>query len=227
MKSSDWAFKAFLLIIPIAIVGSGFYFYFFGGAKKKVYATANDIQFIARNIHDAFIGQKYRDFDTDTVVYKNFLPFSMEPIQTAMGYQVYNRFGGKMYFYEAFGKIDERTQYFALYNDPQKYSEYYKGSGAYVILLTNLMHRECALLARVNWRRFIPNFLGMEVSAAKPSSPFNGVYNLKHYLLIDNLGEQYKTQDEGVLSRRPMTEEDAEKACDCSWKNCMVALKFI
>ncbi|MBP5352759.1 MAG: hypothetical protein J6Y91_03220 [Alphaproteobacteria bacterium] len=226
MKNS-WIIGAFFIIVMLSIVVSGAYFYVYGGARDKVYATANDIQFIAQNIHNAFLGKKYKDLDTDYVVYKNFLPFSTEPVQTSLGYQINNRFGGKMYFYEAFGKIEERSEYFALYNEPQKYQETYQGTSAYIILLTNLSKKECVLLSRVSWRRFIPNFLGMEISVARPDFPFNGVYNLKHYLLMDNLGEHYNTKDEGILARRPLSEEDADVSCGCRWKNCMVALKFL
>ena len=217
----------FVVLVPIIIVACGFYFYFYGSVKKKVYATANDIQYIAQNIHDNFFGKKYAEMNAETIVRNNILPFSIEPVETPMGYQIRNRFGGKMFFYEAFSRLEERTMYFALYNDPEKYSTYYKGYGAYIILLTNLMKKECVMLSRVNWRKFIPNFLGLEVSVAKPSAPYNGVYNLKNYLLIDNLGEKYDTKDEGILSRRPLATLDAENACDCHWRTCMIALKFL
>lgn len=218
---------ALIVIVPIIVLLCGFYFYFYGSMKKKVYATANDIQYIVQNIHDTFFGKKYGELNADTIVHNNILPFSIEPIETPLGYQIRNRFGGKMFFYEAFSRIEERTMYFTMYNDPEKYKKYYKGYGAYIILLTNLMKRECVMLSRVNWRKFMPNFLGMEVSAAKPTAPYNGVYNLKHYLLIDNLGEQYSTKDEGILTRRSLSVDDAEKACDCHWRTCMIALKFL
>ncbi len=220
--------KLLYIFLPFILFLFGMYFFYFGvGTHNKVLKTKDDIEFIARNIHDSYLNRKYKDFTTNYVAMSNFLPFDVEIMNTPLGYQIPNRFGGKMFFYEAFSTIAERTLYFALYKEPDKYNEANNGVGAYILLLTNLKKSECVMLSQTNWRQFIPNFIGLESSFVTPHTPYNGLYNLKTYLLIDNLGEKYDTKDEGIISRKPLSTEDAEKACDCDWRNCMVALKFL
>jgi hypothetical protein len=219
----------FHFIVPIAIIGCGVYFYFHSRQSRCMMQTKNDITYITQGIKSTFMGQKYYLFDNTSVALSdNILPFDIETKNTAKGYIIPNRFGGKMYFYEAFAKISERTLYFANYKDPEKYNKIYGGVSAYILLLTNLNKDACMLMAETDWRRQIPNFLGLEASAVTASTPYNGFYNLRTYLLVDNLNETYKkTSDFGTISRKPMSGDEADQACNCRWNNCMVALKFL
>ena len=221
--------KLLYVLLPVCLVFFGAYFFYFHfTVQKKITKTKDDVAIITKNISIGLMGQKYKGFDSNFMAFSNYLPFDILPKETDLGYQIPNRFGGKMIFYEAVGNQQERMLYFGLYNNQKKYKEVYKGVSAYVILFTNLKQKECMALAQINWRDKHPNFLGQETAFVTISSQQNGLYNLQNYILVDNLDEaKYKTKDKGIISRKSLTKQEALKACDCVGRNCRFALKFL
>ena len=94
-------------------------------------------------------------------------------------------------------------------------------------MLTELSGRVCRVLAQVDWKNNMPNFLGLEAGYTTPRNQNNGLYNLHYYVLKDNLGEKFLTDDAGKQSYDALTTEDARKACGCMWRSCSLALKFL
>ena len=220
--------KLLCYILPILLLLFGAYFFYFGVyLRNKVTKTINDISVITQNIQDSYSESKYYQFDTNLIALGNFLPYDIEPKQRGSNYYIPNRFGGQMHFYEAFSNKQERTLFMALHNKPEQYKKVYTGVGAYMIVLTNLNKRECSSLSLVDWRQVNPNFMGIEAAYLTPSKLYSGTYNLKTYVLKDNLGEQYSTKDDGIVSRHRLTPQETKKACNCNWRSCTVALKFL
>lgn len=222
------AFIYFLYIfVPVLLVITGLYFaYFHFLADYRVSKTKNDIIFITQNIRNNYGTSNFRSFDTATIMSGSYLPYELEP-QTVDGVTyIPNRFGGRMYFYEAFKTRVERSLFFSLYRDPEKYQKVYPGVGAYVILLTNLNSSECRKLAQVDWKKDNSNYMGIEAAFLTPDDLGNGLYNLRTHILEDNFEEQHHTKDKGLTSRIPFTHKKARKACGCTWRSCTIALKF-
>lgn len=231
--SSNSSFNSVLRLVygllPLCLLIFGVYFfyhYFF--IERNIIRTKDDIVFITKNVHTGLLGQKYKGFDSTFMAFSNYLPFDLVPKANGNGYQIPNRFGGKMVFVEAVGNQTERMLYFGLYKNPKKYKDVYTGVSSYVVLFTNLKKRDCVALAQIDWRGLVPYFLGQEAAFVNLNSQYNGLYNLQNYILTDNLNEaRYKTKDKGVISRKPLTKEAAEEACGCVGRNCRFALKFL
>lgn len=225
--SLDSFIRFLYFFIPIILVITGLYFaYFHFLADYRVSKTKNDIVFITQNIRTVFENVPFRDFDTTTIINGSYLPYELEP-QTVDGVTyIPNRFGGRIYFYEAFKTKLERSLFFSLYRDPDKYQSVYPGVGAYIILLTNLNSSECRRLAMIDWKKSNANFMGLEAAYLTPDDLINGLYNLRTHLLDDNFGEVHHTKDKGLTSRVPFTRKQAKEACGCSWRSCTIALKF-
>ena len=216
----------FLLPILLVIVGTYFFYYKFA-IERKVVKTKDDIIYITQNIKKGLDGRKYKDFDSNFMVFSNYLPFDLIPKQTAYGYKIPNRFGGLMIFYESVGTIQERGMYLNLRKTPKRYKEVYGGVSTYIVMLTQLKKEYCSLLAQTDWRKIANNFLGMEAAYVTPTSLYNGLYNLQMYVLIDNPDEKHKTKDLGVISRSPLSKQEADRACQCNGRNCSFAIKFL
>lgn len=221
--------KLLYLLLPLCLVLFGAYFFYYHfTVQKKITKTKDDVTIITKNIHTGLMGQKYKNFDSSFMAFSNYLPFDIIPKPADVGYQIPNRFDGKMIFYEAVANQDERLLYFGLYKNQEKYKKVYKGVSSYVILFTNLKKQDCIAMARTNWKEISPQFLGQEAAYVNPQSQQNGLFNLQNYILVDNPKEKnYKTFDKGITSRGPLTKEEATKACRCSGRNCRFALKFL
>ena len=214
--------------LPLLLLLFGAYFFYFKVyLRGKVNKTVSDIAVVTQNIQNAVAEGKYRSFDTNYVVLSNLLPYDIKVEQKGTNYYVPNRFGGRMFFYEAFSNKKERTLFMALHNRPEDYQKVYTGVGAYMIVLTNLNKRECSTLSLVDWRRVNSRFMGIESAYLTPTKLYSGTYNLRTYILVDNVGEEYSTKDDGIVSRSKLTPQEIDRACNCSWRSCSVALKFL
>ena len=215
-------------VVPVVIIAMCVHF--LGGVivRNSINNTIDDIVDITRKIAEDSQGGKYRLFNTDSIALGEYLPYDLKAEADGEHFMISNRFGGQMHFLEAVGNKKERTLYFGLYNNPERYHQVYDGVSAYVILLTNLNSGICKTLAQTDWSAKIPNFMGIEAAYTTPTSQNNGVYNLSNYILTDNEGEFIKkTVDQGVALRRHFTDDEAEKACGCLWRSCSIALKFM
>lgn len=217
----------FLLPLCLVLFGAYFFYYHFT-VQKKITKTKDDIAVLTKNVHAGLMGQKYKGFDSNFMAFSNYLPFDIIPKESGLGYQIPNRFDGKMIFYEAVGNQQERLLYFGLYKNQKKYKDVYKGVSSYVILFTNLKKQECIAMAQTDWKEISPQFLGQEAAYVNINSQQNGLFNLQNYILTDNQDEtKYKTFDTGVVSRKPLTKQEAINACRCKGRNCRFALKFL
>lgn len=220
------AFILTYILTPLMFIGFGVYFYFGIGSRNKVSKTIDDIVVITKKVSESYLDRKYKQFNTDTVVLGNYLPYDIEPEMDGQHYVIPNRFGGQMFIFETVANIRERTLFFGLYNQPERYQQVYSGVSSYVIMLTGINRKACRILAQTNWAGKIPNFMGLEAAYVNAESPNNGVYNLSNYVLTDNEGEQIKTIDQGIVARGPLSKANAKKACQCLWRGCTFAIKF-
>ena len=221
--------KTFYLIVPLALLIFGAYFFCFKFfVQKNIIKTQDDIMIITKNVENYFIGRKFKDFNSNFMLYSNLLPFDLGTNNpTEVGTKIKNRFGGEMKFIESVATIDEQMLYFGLYKDKEKYKRIYPGVSAYVILMTKLKKRDCTILSMIDWRRFIPFYMGLEISVRTPEHPNDGYFNLRNFILIENIQQKYQTKDLGITSRTPLSKQIAKKACNCKRKNCTIALKFL
>lgn len=205
--------KLLYFCLPLFCLVFGLYFaYFHIFLNNNILKTKNDIVQIVSNMSETFKGS-YPSLDANILVMQNILPYDFPIRKTVNSYDVSNRFGGKIFFYNAYNTLAERI------DNPDNLS-------AYIILFTRLTKKECKKLAQTDWRRNFPNFLGLEASYLSAQKTFNGVYNLRNYLLFDNLNEQYNSRDEGFITRRHLSRQETKVACGCLLNTCTVALKF-
>lgn len=212
-SSFETVLKLLYFLLPLFFVLFGSYVaYFRIYLQNNVKKTQADVVQIVNNMTETFEG-KYPTLDANLLMVQNILPYDFPVRKTKNSYNFFNRFGGKVFFYNAYNTIAEREQ------NPEVL-------GAYIILFTQLTKKECKKLAQIDWRRKIPNFLGVEASYLSAQKTFNGVYNLRSHLLFDNLNEKYESRDEGIISRRSMNRAETKEACGCLINTCTVALKF-
>ena len=209
----DACFKLLYLILPLLFLIFGGYFAFFNMMlRNNILKTTEDLSVITEKMAEAFNG-KYPALNSSVIFLSNVLPYDYGVKKTPMGYDFSNRFGGKMFFYNAYNTVTERSSQSEIL-------------GSYIILFTRLTKKECEKLAQTNWHNYFPNFLGLEASYLTAQKSFNGVYNLRNHLLFDNLNEEYKSKDEGFITRRRLNKKETQQACDCLLSTCTVALKF-
>ncbi len=214
-------------ILPLVAFAYGINHYYM---KNRVQKTVEDVVQITKSVAADYlaVGKNYRDFNTDIVVLSNYVPFGLDPKQKDGRYILPNRFGGRMYVEEAVATQRERTLYFSLFQQQERYHQLYSGVGAYTIYLTHMSNQACKALATTDWAQLVPNFMGLEVAYNTKEDNDNGIYNL-NYLLTDNSEEKIpQTLDSGLIARRPLTKEEAQTACGCGYirNACSVALKF-
>lgn len=221
--------KGFLLLYSILaiFIGIGLYLYFKISQRNNINRTIEDIMLMVQNISEDEAKNRYSGFNTDVAVLGEYFPFDLQIEENQEHYSVKNRFGGEIQIYESFADKEERNKYFQFSQDSHIYEKISSGGGAYIILLTELSGRVCRVLAQVDWKNKIPNFLGLEAGYTTPQSQNNGLYNLHYYVLKDNSGEKFLTDDAGKQSYDALTAEDARKACGCMWRSCSLALKFL
>ncbi len=209
----DACLKLLYFIMPLLFLIFGGYFAFFNALlRNNILKTTEDLSVITKNMTETFKG-KYPTLDSSVIFLSNILPYDYNVRKTPMGYDFPNRFGGKMFFYNAYNTMTERSV------QPENL-------GAYIVLFTRLTKKECKKLAQTNWRNQFPNFLGLEASYLTMQKSFNGVYNLRNHVLFDNRNEKYSSKDEGLITRRHLSGEETQQACNCLLSTCTVALKF-
>lgn len=213
-------------LLPVLLVVFGIYFCYTGiYIRNKISKTYDDVITTNTNIKN-FYTEKFKNFDTESVVLNNLLPFDAKSGSDESGYVVYNRFGGRIFFYEAFYTVLEKRFYMNLYDNQEKYKRIYPGTTAYIMLYTGLSRRECRLLAQTDWKSFIKNYVGMEVSFLDARGKHNGVFNLKTQLLSEADNYHLDSKDSGIISAEPLSEQESQTVCSCKKDNCTVALKF-
>ncbi len=211
----ETALKLLSFLIPLlCLIIGGYFAYTNLFFKQNLNKTIEDLEQITRNMSERFNG-RYPALNSTLLVVSDILPYDLKTTQNSLGYDFSNRFGGKIFFYDAYNTLSEKNNF----TD----SSYV---GAYIILLTRLTPNECKKLSRTDWRRKFPNFLGLEASYLSAQKTFNGVFNLQNYLLFDSFEINSGSRDEGTISRRYLNKNEAEKACACLLNTCTVALKF-
>lgn len=227
-QSSDGASSALGLLyflLPVLLVVLGVFFFHDIFVHNRVNKTVDEIVSNSKQIKFYFNGI-YKNFNNEQIILHDILPFDTKASKT--DYTIQNRFGGQVVFYEAFNNSREKLLNISLLDNPKKYAEVYEGVTAFTMLYTGLSRKECRLLAQVNWRKYTENFVGVEVSNLTPEEKFNGVQNLRLQLLQDEDIYNLQTKDLGFVSAEPLTAQQAEEKCSCSfWDDtCTVALKF-
>ena len=211
--SLDRILRLLYLLLPLFfLLFGGYVAYFRIYLQNNVKKTLADVVQIVNNMSETFEG-RYPTLDANLLVLQNILPYDFPVRKTEKSYDFSNRFGGKVFFYNAYNTVAEREENSEIL-------------GAYIILFTRLTKKECKKLAQIDWRRKMPNFLGIEASYLSAQKSFNGVYNLRNHLLFDNLHEKYLTKDEGMIRRRSMNRLETKEACGCLINTCTIALKF-
>lgn len=219
-------FRFLCILLPFCLLVFGAYFIYFGiYQRNKIKKTYDDIITITKNIKSSYNGV-YKDFNNENIILRELLPYDIHIDRENNNYGIFNRFGGQIFFYEAFFTMQEKILYFSLYNEPQKYKQLYNGTTAYLMLFTGLTRRQCRILATTDWKSFAPNYIGLEVSYLDNHGKYNGVFKLKTQLLSEPDTKYYASKDEGIISSVPLTFQEAKNSCICSNNNCTIALKF-
>src|SRR5574344_2119682 len=226
----DGVLKLLYRLLPLVLVVFGGYFGYGLYQQNKISKTYGDVLNVTKNVKAKYVGI-YKNLDTREMVLNNLLDFADNIKETPNGYDVPNRFGGKTYFYEALNTKAERTLYYGLITDMNKYHQIYPGVTAFIILYTGLEQKVCKKLAQTNWKKFIPNFVGLEASYITPTAKYNGISKLKINFTVDDSENDVtyaksNFQDKGYISSTPMTDEQSTTACACEKDNCTIALKF-
>lgn len=218
-------FLVYLLpVIFILIVG---YIFYLKITKYRVEKTQEDLVYFMQHVRDNYPSARYMDFNADFIGYSDFLPLDVKIKQSDTGNDIYNRFGGKMIFNESPKTIAERKNYLYIKREEKMFKAQYKGLGAYVVMFTELKRHECIEMAITDWKSVLPNFMGVEASFVSEREPYNGLERINYFLLTDNQDEEYKSADNGTVSRKPLTQWEALRACNCMTDNCVVTLKFL
>lgn len=218
-------FLVFLLpVIFIAIVS---YIFYLKLTQYRVEKTQEDLVYFMQRVRDNYASPKYMDFNSDFIGYSEFLPLDVKIKQSDTGNEIYNRFGGKMIFSESPRTLAERKNYLYIRREEKMFKTQYNGLSAFMITFTDLKHRECVDMAMVDWKKYLPNFIGLEAAFISAREPYNGLERINYYLLTDNQNEEYQSADNGTVSRQPLSRWQAVKACGCLTDNCVVTLKFL
>ena len=210
------------LLFGLYYAYTGFYL------RSRFNKTYEDFKTISYNINSLKL-ERYRGFDTNFVSLSNILPYDAEVTKEANNdASIKNRFGGQMFFYEALNSEAERTLYYGLISDKEKYKRVYSGVSAYIILLTELSSYECQVFSTYDWAKLLPNYVGFEASALD-NKPSNGYTRLKVSLIPnakDDALYANSIKDTGFVSDKPITRSLAKKKCDCGWNKCTFAIKL-
>ncbi|MBR3502439.1 MAG: hypothetical protein IKO06_05995 [Alphaproteobacteria bacterium] len=223
-------FNLVIFLMPFLFIIYGAYFGYFGiYLRNKFNKTYEDIKSINRAVKER-TGNTFKNFDTHYVVMSDLLPYDLE-VKTATGSSplIKNRFGGNMFFYEALNSEAERTMYYSLASEPEKYKNVYSGVSAYIILLTGLNKYECSTLAMYDWANLLPNYIGIEVSSLDNGQIYNGFTKLKTGLIPDAENDHLyynSIKDKGYVSISPLNKERAKSKCNCKKHTCTFAIKL-
>lgn len=217
--------KSFRFLLPLAFLFVVVIMFYLRFTRTYAEKTVEDIIYTTSKISSrqdvVFFG-----FDNDTVVYSGFLPIDVKSKMTDNRYIIRSRFGTQIKFMEAF-KTKEEKDYFLSFENEKEYRKHYKGSGAYIISFPRIRRGACMHLARTNWRKKIPNFMGIEVGRINNNNPNIGTERL-NYGLLEGLTEiDYNGPDKSFVANRKLSYREAFKSCRCLLHNkCVVSLKF-
>lgn len=218
--------KVLVYLLPVLFALILGYIIYLKIVRNRIYDTQQDIAIFIRNVNTRYNRNVYKNFDTDFVSYSGYLPMDLKVKSTEHGNDIISRFGGKMIFKESPKTIEERKEFKYLSRERKMFEAHYEGLGAYTVMFTELKTQECVGLATTNWKKIVPNFMGLEASHVSKRHPYNGIENLNFFILEDNGDEEIKSRDEGLISRTPMILYDALRACACVGESCQIALKF-
>lgn len=221
--------KSLKFIIPFFFIMGVIFAFYTLFTKSDAEKTVEDIIYITRKIREDRQETYFKDFNNDTVVYSSFLPIDIKTRMTDNGYLIRNRFGSTMTFKESYKTKEEKDFYTSIKDDKIAFGRAYRGTGAYTITFYGIRRSACMLLAQTDWKKKVPNFLGISVGRINRSNPRIGTEKLDLGLLyglkeIDYTGPD----DKSFVSNRTLQYREAFKACRCVLHNkCVVSLKFM
>lgn len=220
--------KSLRFIIPFFFILGVIFAFYTLFTKADAEKTVEDIEYVTAKIRDEIAENVFKNFNNDTVVYSNFLPIDIKTRMTDNGYLIRNRFGSTMDFMEAYKTKEEKDYYMSLMDDKLAFNRSYHGTGAYIITFPRIRRSACMLLAQTDWKKKIPNFLGISVGRVKKDNPNIGIERLNLGLLYGLTEIDYEGPDESFVSNRKLQYREAFKACRCLLHNkCIVSLKFM
>lgn len=219
--------KSFRFILPFIFIIGVIYAFYARFTKSEAEQTIEDIIYITTKIREGRQEVLFKDFNNDTVVFSGFLPIDLKTSITNKGYSIRNRFGSEMSFREAYKTKQEKDYYENLKKYPEAYEYRYVGTNAYIITFHNIRRSACVNLAQHNWKKDIPNFLGIEVGRINKFNPMVGIERLNMGLLAGLMEIDYDGPDQSFVSNRTLQYREAFKECRCLLHNkCIVSLKF-
>lgn len=217
--------KSFRFMLPLVFIFAVILMFYLRFTQSDARQTVKDIIYTTSKISSR---QEvlFSDFNNDTVVYSGYLPIDIKSRMTDDGYIIRSRFGTQIKFMEAF-KTKEEKEYFLSFKNEKEYKKHYKGSGAYIISFPRIRRSACMRLARTNWRKKVPNFMGIEVGRINNNNPNVGTERLNYGLLAGLSKIDYDGPDKSFVANRRLSYREAFKSCHCLLHNkCVVSLKF-
>ena len=220
--------KSLRFLLPLAFIAIVIYMFYSLFTKEDAKKTVEDIVYMTTKIREDRQESLFRNFNNDTVVYSNFLPIDLKNRMTDNGYIIENRFGSTMSFMDAYKTKEEKDYYMSLRAQGSRvYAQRYRGTGAYIITFPQIRRSACMLLAQTDWKKKVPNFIGIEVGRVKAGNPNIGTERLNQGILYGLTEIDYEGPDESFVANRKLQYREAFKACKCLVHNkCVVSLKF-
>ena len=221
--------KSLRFIIPLLFILGVIFAFYTLFTRTDAEKTVEDIVYITSRIKEDRQETLYKDFNNDTVVYSGFLPIDLRSRMTDNGYLIRNRFGSTMIFKESYKTKEEKDAYMSIKDDQAAFERVYRGTGAYTITFYGIRRSACMLLAQTDWKKKVPNFLGISVGRINRSDPRIGTEKLDLGLLYGLTEIDYDGPDQrSFVSNRTLQYREAFKACRCVLHNkCVVSLKFM
>lgn len=219
--------KSLRFLLPLVFIMGVIVAFYIRFTKADAEQTVEDIIYMTTQIREGRQETLFRNFNNDTMVYSSFLPIDIRTRMSDKGYLIRSRFGSDMWFMDAYKTKDEKDYYLSIMKDKKAYDELYNGTGAYIISFPHIRRNACMLLAQTDWKKIVPNFLGIEVGRVDKTNPAVGVERLNQGVL-DGLGEiDYSGQDNSFVANRVLQYREAFRECKCFLHNeCVVSLKF-
>lgn len=221
--------KSLRFIIPLLFILGVIFAFYTLFTRTDAEKTVEDIVYITSRIKEDRQETLYKDFNNDTVVYSGFLPIDLRSRMTDNGYLIRNRFGSTMIFKESYKTKEEKDAYMSIKDDQAAFERVYRGTGAYTVTFYGIRRSACMLLAQTDWKKKVPNFLGISVGRINRSDPRIGTEKLDLGLLYGLTEIDYDGPDQrSFVSNRTLQYREAFKACRCVLHNkCVVSLKFM
>ncbi len=216
-------------LVLIALAVAGMYFLYFNAFLGYKFGKACDeITILNRNVQNFYKGL-YRGLNTDSAYTNQLIAPSMAATRNENGVTLQNSFGGNIIIMEALNTGNERSLFYGLQTEPEKYKRLYQGVTSYIVMYTGLNKNMCMKFARNDWKLQIPTFIGIEVSNIPANKIYQGFSKLRAGFIDDDKeNDKYYTgtKDKGIISQYPLEKKEAEDACSCTENNCTIALKI-